>query len=146
MGSVAVAMVCGACSKRVTTGPDAKAGAPAAQVTSPPRVPPQSAEECRACRGDWAKHGIAETESCNCRTNDGGKRCTDGADCQGVCIAAADNPELEAVDGGAPRRGFFAGKCSEFVTVFGCNRIIDRGARSHGPASVDDAPQLICVD
>jgi len=141
-----VVAVFGACSQRGAMAPDAKAVTPAAQLAAPPKVPPQTAEECRACRGDWGKHGIAETESCNCRTNDGGKRCTDGADCQGVCIAATDNPELEVVDGGTTRRGFFVGKCSELVTVFGCNRIIDRGARSHGPVSPEEAPQQICVD
>jgi hypothetical protein len=63
-----------------------------------------------------------------------------------VCIAAADNPEFEWVDGGATERGWFVGRCSEFVTEFGCFRIIDRGERARGPVPLGAPPQSICVD
>jgi hypothetical protein len=108
-------------------------------------VAPRTADECRACNGVWGTHGIAETESCNCRTRDSGKRCRDGADCQGMCIAA-EEPEREIVQAGPPPRGFFIGRCSDLVTVFGCNRIIEVGATVHGPVPLHEPPMSICVD
>jgi hypothetical protein len=111
----------------------------------PPATPPVTPEACRACRGHWAVHGLDVKESCNCRTTDGGKKCRDGDDCQGMCIAAADKPEVEVVEAGPPPRGFFVGRCSEVVTVFGCHRVIERGASSRGPVPLGE-PQTICVD
>src|SRR5207342_1925941 len=109
----------------------------------PPQVPPPTPEACRACRGDWGVHGLADKETCNCRTTDGGKRCRDGGECQGMCIAA-ETPEREVTALGPPPRGFFAGRCSELVTVFGCNRIIDRGALARGPVPLAEPPMMIC--
>jgi hypothetical protein len=129
---------CGAC-RRAGTVP------PAAPV--PPRVstPPSTKEACRSCRGIWAVHGLDEEESCNCRTTDAGKRCRDGADCQGVCVAA-ERPETEAVVAGPPARGFFIGRCSELMIVLGCSRIIERGATAHGPMLLAEPPPIICQD
>lgn len=111
---------------------------------------PRTVDECRACNGDWGIHSLSDTisqsESCDCRTNDAGKRCTDGIDCQGMCVANADNPAFDVVDVGPPARGFLVGRCSEFVTVFGCNALIDAGARDLGPVSVADPPAVLCVD
>lgn len=115
-----------------------------------PQAPPSTVDACRACNGDWGMHGlsdtISQTESCDCRTNDGGKRCTDGIDCQGMCVANADNPAYDVVDIGPPARGFLVGRCSEFVTAFGCNALIDAGARDDGPVFVAAAPPVLCVD
>ena len=105
-----------------------------------------TADQCRACRGDWAVHGLAPEPSCDCRTADAGKRCTDGADCEGSCVAASEDPERQVVEPGPQPRGFFVGKCSEFVTVWGCHRIIQRGARARGPQPLADSPTMLCVD
>jgi hypothetical protein len=139
--SVSVVTGCAHQAKPLPPEP-APATAPA-PVTHPP---PTTAEACRLCRGDWGIHGLLQTETCNCRTNDGGKRCTDGADCQGVCVAGADAPEREVVSPGPPARGFFVGRCSELVTVYGCIRIIDRGVRAVGPTELGEPPGAICVD
>lgn len=120
-------------------------GAAAAITPAGPLAPPRTANGCRACNGVWGVHGIAPEESCNCRTTDGGKRCRDGADCQGMCIAA-EEPEREVVDSGPPARGYFLGRCSELVTVFGCNRIINRGAAAQGPVPLSEMPSSMCVD
>lgn len=90
-------------------------------------------------------HGIAQTESCNCRTSDGGKRCRDGAECQGLCVAA-EQPEREIVEAGPPARGYFVGTCSETVAIFGCYRAIERGATSKGPISLAEPPAALCAD
>jgi len=126
---------------------DQRGPAPASPAAAPPPAsPPATPEACQACRGLWAVHGLADKESCNCRTTDAGKRCLDGHDCQGMCIANRDSPEVEVVQAGPPARGFFVGRCSEVVTVFGCNRIIERGASSGGPGPLGEPPQPLCFD
>jgi hypothetical protein len=117
-----------------------------ATANPPATAVPSARDACRACRGLWGVHGLDDKESCNCRTTDAGKRCQDGSDCQGMCIAGKDDPETEVVTPGPPRRGFFVGRCSELVTVFGCNRVIERGTRARGPVPLDEPPQKICVD
>jgi len=138
---VAVACVAAVGCRSHATPPPAPTNAPAAARAQSPRT----ADECQACRGDWGRHGLAQQESCNCRTSDAGRRCRDGADCQGMCIAA-EEPEREEVDHGPPARGFFIGRCSELMTVYGCNRIIDRGTRAKGPVILAEPPQMLCVD
>lgn len=117
---------------------------PAAQQGTPTE-PPRTGDACRACNGEWGRHGLAELESCLCRTRDKGKRCRDGADCQGQCLLP-DPPQLEVSDPGPPARGYFIGTCSEFVTTFGCNRVLDRGASKKGPQLLEQAPPMMCVD
>jgi hypothetical protein len=123
---------------------EARAAAAAPPVSSPQKAPPRTERDCKACNGDWGIHGISPTPSCNCRTTDGGKRCKDGTECQGLCTAA-DDPEREVTDPGPPTRGFFVGRCSRFSTVFGCYRPIDDGAGSK-PADLTEPPQMICAD
>jgi hypothetical protein len=122
------------------------APAPAAAAAAAPKLPPATAEACRACRGEWGVHGLAGVPSCNCRTTDAGKRCTDGNECQGMCVAAPEDPEREVVEAGPPARGFFVGRCSELKTVYGCNHLIERGARARGPVPLADPPVMMCVD
>ena len=99
---------------------------------------------CRACGGEWAQHGISHEPSCLCPTTDADKRCRDGADCQGQCVA--DAGEREVISAGPPARGYFLGKCSRFRTSFGCHRFIARGAVQAGPVSLDEPPSEICAD
>lgn len=122
-----------------------RAGKPVAVLPPAAAARPTTAEGCRACNGLWGPHGIAVEPSCNCRTHDGGKACRDGAACEGVCVAA-EVPEREVVTAGPPPRGYFVGRCSDLVTVFGCGRFIDRGASARGPVALDDPPAAMCVD
>lgn len=140
---VSTALIVGGCAARASVGP-APASAASAGAPQPPPAP-ATAEACKACHGLWAKHGIAQSESCNCRTTDAGKRCKDGAECQGVCVAA-DEPEREVVDPGPPPRGYFVGKCSETVAVFGCFKPIDKGAAAQGPLPLVEPPPSLCAD
>src|ERR671938_616745 len=64
-------------------------GAPAAaaagkplEVASPAPNRPTTKEGCDACQGKWGKHGLAEADSCICKTKDAGKVCRDGSECQ----------------------------------------------------------------
>jgi hypothetical protein len=139
------ALVAG-CTASATVGPASPASTPVtAAAARPASERPATEDACRSCNGLWGVHGLSQTPSCNCRTTDGGKRCRDGAECQGLCIAG-DEPERETVEAGPPARGYFVGKCSETVTVFGCMRLIDRGALSHGPVPLAEPPAQLCID
>jgi hypothetical protein len=127
------------------TTPSATSTSSGPAVAKAPLAPPRTPAECKACNGVWGVHGISQEESCNCRTHDGGKRCLDGADCEGMCVAA-DAPERDVIEAGTPPRGFFVGRCSELMTVFGCNRFIDRGASARGPTPLAEPPAQLCVD
>ena len=63
-----------------------------------------------------------------------------------MCIVSAEKPEVEVLQGGPPARGFFVGRCSELVTVIGCNRVLERGASAAGPVPLGEPPQTLCVD
>ena len=63
-----------------------------------------------------------------------------------MCIVSKEDPQTEVTMPGPAARGFFVGRCSELVTVFGCNRIIERGASAHGPVLLAEPPQTLCVD
>jgi hypothetical protein len=125
--------------------PGAGPAAPPTAARPAPRVRPDTRQACDACRGDWGIHGIADVESCNCRTKDAGQTCRDGAQCQGQCLAGPD-AKFEVVSPGPPKRGFYVGRCSEFETTFGCFRVIEAGTRERGPAVAEEAAAEICVD
>jgi hypothetical protein len=116
--------------------------APAAHVVG--GAEPTSAEGCRACGGQWAIHGLIQEPSCLCPTSDAGKRCRDGGECQGQCLA--DEGEREVTEAGPPARGYFVGKCARFRSTFGCHRPIARGALAAGPIVLDEPPTQICAD
>jgi hypothetical protein len=98
-------------------------------------------EQCRACKGQFRSHGLAQTPRCVCGTGDAGKRCRGKDDCEGDCIS--DGKEHEVVDPGPPPRGYFVGRCSPLRTTFGCNYLLGpKGA----PMPLDQPPEQLCVD
>jgi hypothetical protein len=125
-----------------TAPPSSPSATPAAAV-KPPR--PTSKAGCDACKGLWARHGIADTESCICKTKDAGKACRDGSECEGTCLVG-DDVKFEVTVPGPPPRGFFTGRCSDYDTAFGCHRMIPSGTHANGPATEDEAAQRLCVD
>jgi hypothetical protein len=100
-------------------------------------------EACRACNGAWGPHGRVQKESCLCRTKDAGKLCKSKSDCESQCVAS-DPPNAEIVERGPPPKGFFLGHCHEFVTFFGCGRLLRDS--SPAPAPLDQPPARICID
>jgi hypothetical protein len=120
----------------------ASTAAPSARTPASPE--PATADGCRACGGDWSIHGLIQRPSCLCPTSDGGKRCRDGDECQGPCLA--DEGEREVTQPGPPARGYFVGKCARVRTSFGCHRSIAAGAIKAGPISLDEPPAQICAD
>lgn len=113
-----------------------------------PNGEPATEEGCSACGGEWAAHGLLgaqqNTMTCLCPTPDGGKRCRDGAECQGECLIDGADHEITAA--GPPAVGFFVGKCSRFRTTYGCHRVIATGALQAGPVPLDQPPTEICAD
>ena len=112
-------------------------------VAPVPETKPTTREACQACNGEWGTHGLAQKEGCLCRTKDAGKVCKSKADCESQCVAK-DPPETEIVEPGSPAKGFFLGKCHEFVSYFGCARLLPDRATT--PVSLDELPPKICVD
>ena len=88
---------------------------------------------------------MSPKESCNCRTSDGGKRCRDGNECEGQCVAD-ETPELDVKEKGPPALGYIVGRCSENKLVFGCRRFIRDGAASGPPRDLSELPPKLCVD
>jgi hypothetical protein len=120
---------------------------PAAQAVPAARsatAEPADAEGCRACGGEWANHGLSQQPTCLCPTSDADKRCRDGGECQGQCLA--DDGEREVIEAGPPARGYFVGKCSHFRTSFGCHRALAAGALKAGPTALEEPPNQICAD
>jgi hypothetical protein len=113
-------------------------------MNHPPPPRPESKEACNACGGLWGTQGIAEVESCICRTSDGGRECRDGAECDGVCLVD-DRAQFEAVNTD-PALGSFVGRCSDYDTLFGCYRILPVGSSERAALPADDAADDICVD
>ena len=111
-------------------------------TAGPPRVP-QNEQECRACKGEWGVHGLAQTTSCLCRTHDAGKSCKDGLECEGECEVV--DGKMEVTDPGPPKRGYFVGRCTEFDHVFGCRKLLMDGAAAK-PANLEEALAETCVD
>jgi len=136
-----------ACRKPAATPPpalpDSEARPIAAATTAAPERP-KTREACQACQGKWGIHGLAEVETCICKTRDSGRACRDGSDCQGQCLAEANG--FVVVDKGPPPKGYYRGRCSEFDTTFGCNLMIPEGASKKGPQVAEDAAEQICID
>ncbi len=96
------------------------------RVTNTARAAAEQA--CRACNGRFGARGMLSIEVCSCRTNDAGKPCDDGNDCEGKCVG---------------RDGAFT--CSEFEAVFGCHGYLPDGW-SKGSSSEARRVPYVCTD
>ena len=101
-------------------------------------------EACDACGGIWDIHGIEPVETCICPTKDAGHSCTDGAQCEGMCIVGDDG--FQVTEPGETPLGFYVGACSNYDTTFGCNRIVPAGTVEKGAHPATEGFEDICVD
>lgn len=92
-------------------------------------------ETCKKCNGQWGGHGMSGTVGCLCRTKDGGQPCSDGEDCEGICVQR--KPE---------QKGTSRFVCSEFFTVFGCHSYLPKGWRQKSKGKKLVVIPRICVD
>jgi hypothetical protein len=135
---LAVAACCKKTPPPATVASTAQTSAPAAGG------PPATREGCDACQGKWGRHGLADVESCICKTKDGGKECRDEADCEAQCVAG--DQDFVVVEKGSPPKGHWKGRCAEYATTFGCHRFVPKGASKRPPLPADDAAEQLCYD
>jgi hypothetical protein len=126
-----------------TPGDPAPRVSAVAATDPPPR--PRTKETCESCLGLWAVHGIEETETCICKTNDEGNVCFDGEGCQGECVLDGD-PEFHVMQAGDPPLGYYAGRCAGYDTTFGCFWRIGNDVERRLPLSAEEAGEFVCVD
>jgi hypothetical protein len=81
---------------------------------------------CKACNGNWGPQGILQLEGCTCRARDGGKPCYDADDCAGEC----KYDHIQKLGNGLGRN---VGRCTAFVSNFGCITYIPRGESKKPP-------------
>lgn len=81
---------------------------------------PQTEAECGALGGNWTTLGLpypGKPKTCDLKTTDAGKVCSDSRECQGSCIAPDDAASgLKAV-----------GACSAYVSNFGNLKLVEHG-------------------
>lgn len=113
-----------------------------AALAAAPSESADSQAACTArCNGEFAPHGMLGKPSCLCRTRDVGRDCR-GADCEGQCVL--DPVRSEVSEPGPPARGYFIGRCSEFVKFFGCARLLT--TKPAAPVDLSQVPPQICID
>jgi hypothetical protein len=122
-----------------------------ATVRNPNRE--EAMARCRECDGDWGRHGLLGREGCLCRARDRGSECRDGRDCEGVCLFERAETVREASE--SCGSGFcnvrlemvlLVGRCSEFVTEFGCHSYLPDGIAGEGPLPAYYPVPYICCD
>jgi hypothetical protein len=100
--------------------PEAAAGAspaepvteaePAAEEEAAPPLKSPEQIQCERRGGRWARAGKSEARTCVKQTRDGGKQCTRGTQCEGLCLARS-------------------GSCAPVTPLFGCNEIFEDDGR-----------------
>ena len=81
---------------------------------------PQTEAECGARGGNWTTLGLpypGKAKTCDLKTTDSGKVCSNSSECQGSCIAP------DGVASGLKTLG----KCSAYVSNFGNVNLVEHG-------------------
>jgi hypothetical protein len=122
-----------------------------ASVRNPNRE--EAMARCRECNGDWGRHGLLGLEGCLCRTRDAGRECRDGRECEGTCLYERSEKVQEASESCSD--GYcnvtlemlvLVGRCSEFVTTFGCHHYLPDGISEKGPFMTSYPAPYRCCD
>lgn len=78
---------------------------------------------CLAQGGEVLIAGLSYNEMCALPYRDGGRRCTSSSQCEGDCVYAHRNDDLDY-----PRRGArVRGECQSLNYPFGCSEKVERG-------------------
>ncbi|MCR8723667.1 hypothetical protein [Frigidibacter sp. ROC022] len=83
-------------------------------------VPADAAAQKEACEksgGRWGRGGLGDFNVCYRNTRDGGKSCSAGSDCEGLCLARSRT-------------------CAPVIPLFGCQDILGDNGQ----------PGTICID
>jgi hypothetical protein len=106
----------------------------------PPGFPtpdPEQFQDCLDQGGQWEVLGFSGP-GCNLPTEDGGKACSDWADCESLCLADDDTlynedasgflqPDHEVIEQRNAEDDQLSGVCSAWQNNFGCNVILENG-------------------
>ncbi len=85
-------------------------------------------ENCESKGGKWAMYGLTTAPSCILKSSDKDKPCSDSSECEGICIADYTKEQMEFVLTAKPPFNLKVnGKCSEFMTMYGCQHIVQKG-------------------
>jgi hypothetical protein len=90
---------------------------------------------CEKCSGVWGRYGVNRQQGCNCKTNDAGKVCIDGDDCEGLCL-------FRRYDDQAREEGV----CSEQQRMTGCISIVMKGQSQLKPRIPPPKKLPTCLD
>lgn len=104
-------------------------GEPLKRCGSPEITIPDNEAACRTAGGHWGLAGLSRNPICRMPTRDGGQMCTDGAECDGLCLAKPSEAQLRLIRLGIPVAT--AGTCTPTVQVFGCVAIVRQGKVSN---------------
>jgi hypothetical protein len=98
---------------------------------------PAQVQECLNQGGQWEVLGFSGP-GCNLPTEDGGKTCSDWADCESLCLADDDTlyhedatgflqPNHEVIEQHNAESDQLSGVCSAWQSNFGCHVVLENG-------------------
>ncbi|PIY69134.1 hypothetical protein COY90_02225 [Candidatus Roizmanbacteria bacterium CG_4_10_14_0_8_um_filter_39_9] len=94
---------------------------------------PHNKDDCLKMGGVWEKQGPEPFETCDIKTKDGGRGCSDISQCEGTCMVKLSDDEFS---GGMRGKTFKKnGACSLWRVTLGCFGMVKQGKMS-----------VICVD
>ena len=101
---------------------------------------------CARCNG-------GHQETCACHTRDGGRRCTEPRQCEGLClfdrVERLPGPACEARPGTIcplyPVTGYKVGHCSELAEPFGCYEVLAPADSASHPFPVPGPRSVRCT-
>lgn len=94
---------------------------------------PRNKEDCLKMDGVWEKQGPEPFETCDIKTKDGGRVCSDISQCEGTCMVKLSEDEFsEGMRGKVFKKN---GTCSLWRVTLGCFGMVKQGKMS-----------VICVD
>lgn len=127
----ATALFAAACQPMPSDQPAAAAPTAAQEAQTPAQQASttETAASCEARGGKLMPVGRLQSTQCVVSYADAGKRCTDGDDCQGACIAdeTASPPQAGAA---------VTGRCQASSNRFGCSTSVESGR----------AEPTLCID
>ena len=141
---ILLAMFLGACGFTSSVGATASDTSGSSTTDSgtefPPGFPtpdPEKLQDCLNQGGQWEVLGFSGP-GCNLPTNDGGKICSDWADCESACLVDDETlytedatgflqPDHEIIVQRNAENGQLSGVCSAWQSNFGCHVVLENG-------------------
>lgn len=94
---------------------------------------PNNKEDCLKKGGVWEKQGPEPFETCDIKTKDGGRECSDVSQCEGTCMVKLSDEQFRNGIKGKKFKG--NGVCSQWRVTLGCFGMVKKSEIS-----------VICID